>query len=132
MNLANFGGTMTGGSSKTLTFSGSTAGSKASFITPDHSRTTPQTVDFLVTPSKLSSSKDPGVARSGLRVYVADRTTPSGCCDPQVGSVIIDVGLRWSLNQAETQVDEAIKYLQSLVFNTDFINGLKKGTLPSS
>lgn len=130
MNLANVGGTMTGGSTVALTGAGSNAGTKVSFTTPAHTRLAPRQVDFLITPTAVKGGADPGVARSGLRIYFADRTTESGCCDPKVGSVIADVNLRWSLNQPESLVDEAIQYLQALVFNADFINGLKKGTLP--
>jgi hypothetical protein len=44
--------------------------------------------------------------------------------------VIIDVGFRWPLSQPESLVDDAIKYLQALVFTSAFVDACKKGTLP--
>jgi hypothetical protein len=131
MNLANVGGSMTGGSTVVLTPAGLSANGKASYTTPSHTRLAPRTVDFLVTPTKISGV-DPGTARSALRVYFADRTVAEGCCDTKVGSVIIEVSCKWSLNQPESLVDSAIDYLQSLVFDPAFVAGLKSGTLPTS
>jgi hypothetical protein len=131
MNLANVGGTMTGGATVVLTAAGLYAGGKASYTTPTHTRLTPQVIDFLVTPA--STTKDnPGVARSGLKIALANRVETEGCCDVQAGTIIIDVGLRWPLSQPESVVDEAIDLLQSLVFNTAFVDALKKGILPTS
>lgn len=127
--LPNLGGTMTGGASATLASAGNTAG-KASFVTSDTSRLTPKTVDFLVTAAK-SSSADPGVARSGLRITFANRTTEEGCCTVSAGLVGIDVNLRWHLSQPESLAEDAIEYLQSLVFTQAFKDALLKGTLPS-
>lgn len=132
MNLANVGGTMTGGASVTLTQAGLSASGKSTFTTPSHTRLAPRQVEFLVTPSKPTSGNDPGNARSALRVYFADRTTAEGCCDTKAGSVILDVSCKWSLNQDEALADTAIQYLQALVFNTAFIDGFKKGTLPTA
>lgn len=130
MNVANVGGTMTGGTTLALTLIGLTGG-KASFATPTHSRLEPETVDFLVTPA-VTNKTDPGVARSGLKISLANRLETEGCCGVQAGTVIIDVGLRWPLSQPESIVDTAIDLLQSLVFNTAFVDALKKGTLPTT
>lgn len=128
--LPNVGGTLTGGVSETLSYVGSSNGSKVSFATADSTRLAPRHVDFYSNPARTTSS-DPGVARSGLKVTVSDRLTSEGCCTVSAGSVIIDVGLRWSLNQPVTLVDEALELLQSLVFSTEFIASIKSGSLPS-
>jgi hypothetical protein len=129
MNLLNYGGTMTGGSTVVLTPAGLYAGGKASYTTPSHERLTPQVVDFLVTPA-VTSKSEPGTARSGLKVALANRVESEGCCNVQPGTVIIDVGFRWPLSQPESLVDDAIKYLQALVFTSAFVDACKKGTLP--
>lgn len=131
MNLANVGGSMTGGATVVLSPAGLYAGGKASFTTPTHTRLTPETVDFLVTQAKPSAS-DPGVARSGLKISLANREETEGCCGVQAGTVIIDVALRWPLSQPESIVDTAVELLQALSFNTAFIDALKKGVLPVS
>lgn len=48
----------------------------------------------------------------------------------KAGSVIIDVGIRWSLNQDEALVDEAIDIAQSVLYSEAFANAIKKGFLP--
>lgn len=131
MNLANFGGTMTGGSSKTLTPAGLYAGGKASFTTPDHSRLEPQVIDVLVKPATTTKT-DPGVARAGIKVALANRETAEGCCDVKAGTVIIDVEVRWPLSQPQAVVDDAVKYLQSMVFATAFTDAVTKGILPTA
>lgn len=112
ITVNNVGGTLSGGTSKVLSFAGNSTGTKASFIAPDHTRLAPRTVDFYSTPAKTTAS-DPGVARSGLKITLGDRLAEEGCCTVQMGAVIIDVGLRWSLNQPAELVDEAIEYLQA-------------------
>lgn len=131
MNLLNFGGTMTGGSTVALTPAGLSAGGKASYTTPTHTRLEPELVDFLVTPAKTSAS-EPGVARAGLKVSLANRETAEGCCDVKSGTVIIDVSVRWPLSQPESVVDAAIDYVQALVHSTSFVDAVKKGVLPTA
>lgn len=130
VTVANVGGTATGGSTVVLTYQGNPLINKATFSTPDDSRLTPRKVDFLVTQA-TTTAKDPGVGRGGFKITYGDRTTEEGCCGVQQGSVIIDLGVRWALNQPESLVDEAIDMLQGLVFNTAFIDAVKKGVLPS-
>lgn len=131
MNLLNVGGTLTGGSTVVLTPAGLYAGGKASFTTPTHTRLEPEVIDFLVTPAKTSKT-DPGVARSGLKISLANRVEEEGCCTVNAGTVIIDVGVRWPLGQPEAILDAAIQKLQALVFSQAFIDGAKKGVLPVS
>jgi hypothetical protein len=130
MDLANVGGTMTGGSTVALTMSGMFA-NKVSYTTPTHTRLEPRTVDFFLTPSE-TTAKDPGVARAGLKIYFADRLQEEGCCTVAAGSVIVDVGIRWSLNQPDTLVDEALDYLQSAAFSAALSDAIKKGILPTA
>lgn len=128
--LPNVGGTLTGGTESTLSFTGSANGTKVSFATADSTRLAPRHVDFYSNPAR-TTSQDPGVARSGLKVTFSDRQQSEGCCTVSAGSVIIDVGLRWSLSQPEALVDSAIELLQSLVFSDEFISSIKSGSLPS-
>lgn len=126
----NVGGTLTGGASQTLASAGSTQPGKASFVLPSHTRLAARTVDFLSTAARTTPT-DPGVARGGLKITFSDRQTEEGCCNVQAGSVIIDLGVRWSLNQPESLLDDAIEELQALVFNASFIAAVKSGILPS-
>lgn len=128
--LPNVGGTLTGGSAVTLSYVGNSNGSKVSFATPDSTRLAARQVDFYSNPARTTAS-DPGVARAGLKVSMSDRQTSEGCCAVQAGSVIIDLGVRWALNQPESLVDDAIELLQSLVFSSEFISAIKSGSLPS-
>lgn len=128
-SVNNVGGTLTGGSTVPLTFAGSLNGTKSSFVTPAHARLAGRQIDVLTSPAKTTAS-DPGVARGGMKITFSDRTAEAGCCTIQQGSVIIDVGVRWHLNQPEALVDDAIDYLQALVFSAEFINAVKKGILP--
>lgn len=130
LSIANVGGTLTGGSTVLLTFAGSPQPGKASYVAPDHTRLAQRTVDFLATQA-VTTAKDPGVARGGLKITFGDRQTSGECCSVQQGSVIIDVGVRWSLNQPEALADDAVKLLQAVVFSPAFINAVKKGLIPS-
>jgi hypothetical protein len=128
--VANVGGTLTGGASVTLTNAGNSAGTKASFVTPTHTRLAPRTVDILMQPAKTTNA-DPGVARGGMKIAFGDRLTEEGCCTVNSGTVIIDVGVRWPLNQAESLVDDSLEMLQALVFSPAFIAAVKTGILPA-
>lgn len=129
MNLL-IGATQTGGSSVTYSPAGSQPG-KSAFVTPDHTRLTPHTVEFTASGGTPSGS-DPGVARTGMKITFADRQVTEGCCTVQTGSVIVDLGVRWSLNQPDTLVDDVIDSLRGLVYTTEFENAVKKGVLPSA
>lgn len=131
MNLANVGGSMTGGSTVTLTPAGLSAGGKADYTTPTHSQLEPEVISFFVTKPKPNGS-DPGTARSGLKVSFASRTTEEGCCAPAAGTVIVDVSVRWPLSQPQAVLDSVIDYLQSLVFTSAFTDAITKGVLPTS
>lgn len=129
ITVANVGGTMTGGASVNLAFAGSPVSGKVDFVAPTHSRLSPREVSF--TSSKAATTPtDPGVARAGLKVSFGDREPVEGCCTVQQGNVIIDVGVRWSLNQPEALADEAIDMVQALVFTSAFMDAVKKGILP--
>jgi hypothetical protein len=129
--LVKIGATLTGGSDVTLSPAGLSAGGKATYTTPDHTRLSPEVVDFLVT-APTSSKNDPGVARSGLKISYASRSQEEGCCSVSLGTVIIDVGFRWPLGQPEAVVDDAIAMLKGLVYTAAFSDALKKGVLPTS
>lgn len=129
LTLDNVGGTLTSGTSVNLTFAGNANGLKASFITPNHGRLTTRQIDFLTSPAKTTPA-DPGVARAGLKITFGDRTSDGDCCTVKAGSVIIDLGVRWSLNQPDTLVDDAVEYLQALVFSPSFTSAIKQGILP--
>lgn len=129
--LVKIGATLTGGTDTTLSPAGLSAGGKATYTTPDHSRLAPEVIDFLVT-APTPSKTDPGVARSGLKIAFASRTTEEGCCSVSLGTVIVDVNFRWPLSQPESVVDDAIAYLKGLVYTTAFEDAVKKGILPVS
>jgi len=124
------GATLSGGTSTTLTNRGNSSGGKVSFATPTSTQLEPRIIDFLITPP-VSNGSDPGVARAGLKVAFASRTVVTGCCDPKVGSVIIDLNIRWPLSQPDTLVDSAISYIRGLVYTQAFVDSIKLGVLPT-
>lgn len=124
------GATLSGGSTVVLSYAGNPVFGKASYTTSDHSRLAPRTVEFLQSPAKTTQS-DPGVARGGLKIAFGDRQTTEGCCTVNQGTVIIDVGVRWPLNQPESLVDAAIELLRGLVYTPEFVQAVKNGILPS-
>lgn len=130
IQLEHVDGTISDGTTVVLTPIGSNVVGKASYVTPAHSRLAQRQIDFLVTQARTTPT-DPGVARGGLKVTFGDRQSSESCCTVQQGSVIIDVGVRWSLNQPETLADDAIAYLQALVFTPEFIQVVKRGVLPN-
>lgn len=130
MNIAHVGGTLTGGATVALSPSGIQPG-KSVFVTPSHTRLTPQIVQFTTT-APVTTAKDPGVARSGLQISFAGRQTEEGCCTVQQGQVVADIGLRWSLNQPSTLVDDVVELLQGIVMDPSFKDALTKGVLPSA
>lgn len=119
--------TLTGGTSKHLTSAGYTPG-KASFVLPDHTRLTPETVEFSVGGSNTGANP---VGRTGMKLTLIDRQVEDGCCSVHEGAVIVDLGLRWSLNQPEALADKAIAYLRGFVYTAEFAQMVKSGILPS-
>lgn len=122
------GATLTGGTTVALVPAGVTAG-KSTFVTPTHTRTTPQTVEMTI---GGASSGDNPVARTGVKITYSDRSVGEGCCTVTEGAVIMDLGIRWNLNQPETQADKVIAMLRGVVYTTAFANAVKKGILPSA
>lgn len=129
MNIT-IGATLTGGSTAVLSPAGNSGG-KSTFVAPDHTRLTPETVEFT-TSGGVPSGTNPGVARTGVKISFSDRQVEEGCCTVQAGAVIVDLGVRWSLNQPDTLVDDVVSYLRGIVYTDAFVDAIKKGILPSS
>jgi hypothetical protein len=123
------GATQTGGTSTSLSSAGISPG-KSMFVTPDHSRLIPETVEFTVSGGN-PTAVNPGTARTGLKISFANRTVEEGCCTVTAGSVIMDLGIRWDLSQPETVVDDVIAWLRGVVYSTQFADAVKKGVLPT-
>lgn len=123
------GATLTGGSAVSLSSAGMSPG-KSVFTTPDHTRLTPETVEFTVSGGNPTAS-DPGVARTGMKISFASRTEEEGCCTVKAGAVIADLGIRWNLTQPGTVADDVIAYLRGLVYTTQFADAVKKGIIPA-
>lgn len=122
------GATLTGGTTLVLQPAGITPGKSVLAVTGS-TRLEPKSVQFYAE-APVSKANDPGVAKTGMKVSLANRLTEEGCCTVAAGTVIIDVGVRWPLSQPETLVDEAVDILQGLVFSTEFISAIKAGILP--
>ena len=129
LTLPNNGGTQTGGTTVALSPAGKTANGKASFVLPTHTRLAAREVDFTVAAAKTTNA-DAGVARAGAKILLANRTESPTCCSVKAGSVIVDIGIRWSLNQDESLVDEAIDLAQAILYSKAFADAIKKGLLP--
>jgi hypothetical protein len=123
------GATQTGGTTVTLVPAGVSAG-RSAFVAPTHTRLEPKTIDFT---SSISGNKGAaaGRAHSGMRINFADRESTEGCCTVNAGAVRINMGFDWDLSQPDTLVDDAVAYLRGAVFETWFVDLLKKGILPS-
>lgn len=106
MELKNVGGTLTGGSTIILLAANSGVSSKASFVTPSHTRAAPRQVDFLVTPT----SRDPKSgallqARSAAKITFGDTAADDACCTgDKFGTMIFDVGARWQIKWAKRRL----------------------------
>lgn len=124
------GATLTGGSTIVLAPAGFQPG-KSAFVSPNHDRLVPETIEFTST-QPAPSAKDPGIARTGVKISFASRVEEEGCCTVKSGAVILDLGVRWSLSQPETVVDAVLGLFRGLVFTTEFNDAVKKGILPSS
>lgn len=123
------GATQTGGSTVGLTPAGVSPG-KSVYTGPSNTRLQIQKVEF--TSSTGNASKDSlGSARAGMKITFADRSVTEGCCTVRVGSVIIDLGLRWDLSQPVAEVDLIIEYLRGLVYTPEFATFLKAGIVPT-
>lgn len=129
MNITT-GATLTGGATVALSPAGNMPG-KSVFVGPNHTRLVPNTVEFTAS-GGVPSGSNPGVARTSVKISFANRLTEEGCCTVKAGSAIVDLGVRWSLDQPEAVVDDVLEYLQGLVFSTAFIDAVKKGVLPST
>jgi hypothetical protein len=88
-------------------------------------------VEFT-TSGGVPSGTNPGVARTGVKISFADRQVEEGCCTVQAGAVIVDLGVRWSLNQPDTLVDDVVSYLRGIIYTAAFVDAIKKGILPAS
>jgi len=122
---------MTGGSTVALTPAGITAPGKSTYTIAGHTLLNPKTVDFFTTRPKTQNTS-PGTARNGFTIRLANRVTEEGCCTVEAGTVIIDVNVRWPLNQPQTILDDAVKYLQALVNNSAFVSQVSSGVLPTT
>lgn len=122
--------TVTGGTSETLNYAGNPVVGKTSFTTPAHSRLSPHVVDFTANVPKTTQA-DPGVARAALKITFAERVTSEQCCTVQAGSVIIDVGVRWALNQPQALLDEALDTLRAILHTAEFERLVVSGVPPS-
>lgn len=130
VTLSNVGGTLTGGSSLVLANAGqNNVAGKVAFYTPTHTRLAAREVDFYVGAAKTTTT-DAGVARAAAKVTFANRDAVEGCCTVKAGSVIVDLGIRWSLNQPDTLVDDALNTMASIVNSPTFKDAIKKGLLP--
>jgi hypothetical protein len=130
--IINISPTISGGTATTLTPAGLSAGNKASYTAPTHTRLEPRLVDFLVQAPSPQKNGVPGVGRNALKVNFASRTAEEGCCSVSAGSIIVDISVRWPLDQPEALLDSALEYAATLIRTDAFKDGAKKGTLPSS
>lgn len=130
-NVANVGGSMTGGSTVALTSAGFTQSGKASFTTPDSSRLTPQNVYFKVTNGDPGNASNPGTGRTHIQIAFGSRTTPEGCCTPVAGFITFDLEVRWPLQLDIALVEEAYALFQALMFSQQTEDAIKLGVTPA-
>lgn len=129
MNITE-GATLTGGASVTLAPAGLLP-NRSSYVGPGHTRLEPETVEFSVSGGN-PNSKEPGTAKSGVKITFANRLVAEGCCGNVPGSVVVNMGISWDLTQPDTLVDDAIDRLRAIVYHSSFPDLVKKGILPST
>lgn len=118
--------TLSGGTAVLLKPSGVTAG-KSAFVTPSSTRLAPRSVEMT---ASGSASGDNPIGRTGVKITFADRTVEEGCCTVREGAVIVDLGVRWSLNQPEALATSAIAHLRAIVNSAEFESAVLTGVLP--
>lgn len=130
MSLAvpNVGGTLTGGTSKTLTYIGSPVLGKSSYLVGGSSVLAPRSVDFTQSVVKASAS-DIGRIKAGVKVQGTNRLESEGCCSTTVGSVIADLSLSWNLSMPESLFDEEYDLLVAILADPATKAAVKDGTL---
>lgn len=122
------GATLTGGSVVTLQSSGVQPG-RSTFVGPDHTRATPETVAFTVSGSNTGANP---VARSGITISFGNREVAEGCCTTSNNLAQADIGVRYGLACPETMVDDLIARIRAVVYTQVFVDQVKKGILPST
>lgn len=127
MNLLNVGGSLTGGSTVVLHPAGVSAGG-TSYVTAAHTRQKQELIQFS---QSANGSQQAPVARTGLKITLADREVAEGCCTVTEGSIIADLGIRWNLNQSVTQAQRMLDLLRATVSSTQFGEAFLKGLLPT-
>lgn len=130
VSVSNVGGTLTGGETVNLAYSGNPGAGHTQFLWPESARLSPRIVDFYTTAPKTSQT-DAGVARGGLKVAFSDRQVSEGCCAVQAGSVIFDANVRWHLNQPETLVADVREAVTALIASDLFWDTLTVGAVPT-
>lgn len=127
MNLLNVGGTLTGGTTVVLHPAGVSAGG-TSYVTAAHTRLKQELIQFSQSGSGTGAAP---VARTGLKITLADRSVEEGCCTVTEGAIIADLGLRWNLNQTTAQATRMLDLLRATVASDAFEDAFLKGLLPT-
>lgn len=130
-NVANVGGTMTGGATVALSSAGVTQTGKVAFTTPTSTRLTPQNVYFKVSGGEPANASNPGTGKTIVSVAYADRTTEEGCCTPAAGFIQFEVEVKWPLSLPQTTLQSAMDLFRSLVNGTQFSDAVIKGITPA-
>jgi hypothetical protein len=130
-NVANVGGTMTGGANVALTSAGVTQNGKVSFTTPSSTRLTPEHAYFKVSGGDPGNATNPGTAKTVMSVAFADRSVAEGCCTANAGYIVLEAEVRWPLGLPEATLVEAYDLFRSIVNSAQFKDAATKGTLPA-
>ena len=122
------GATQTGGSSVTYTSAGQKGGS-TTYVGPDHTRLEPRSIT-VTTATQKGKVGNPDVARTGVTINFSDvvSAVEGSCCDTKYKWAIADLGLRYSMNETDgTLVDAVIAELRGYVYSTEFEDAVKLG-----
>lgn len=120
--------TVTGGTPTVMTPVSQT-GARSQWAFPTHTRLTPHTLSIVIDPA-VTSSSDPGVARTSFKIAKANRLVEEGCCTVKAGTVIADLSVRWPLAQPSTEVDTLVADLIALVTSPEFKTAIVSGLYP--
>lgn len=123
------GATQTGGSDVVLVPAGYNPG-KAVFHDPASIRLTPRTATFTTGVSGATANSQ-GIARAGLRYVYSNKTMEEGCCTLQTGQAVIDIGMSWSMNQANSIPMAALADVRGIIYQQWFEDLWIKGILPA-
>lgn len=120
--------TMTGGTAVNLKGAGWNNGT-STFVPPDATRLSPTLIKIGTSGGNVLA-QEVGIAKTSLQVSKASRGDDAECCTARPGSVVFDLGVRWNLNQPQSEAEDALSIFLAVVNSDEFRDAIVNGLLP--